>query len=342
VVEARLLFQKPTGGIIEVFALEPHEQYSDITTAMNQTGEIFYKCLIGGASKWKHGMVLKKEVVEDGKLISLEARIAERRSDCFVLHLSWNPGHYSFAGVLHLAGQIPIPPYLHREAEASDSERYQTVYAEAEGSVAAPTAGLHFTKRLLKELQGRGFSLAYTTLHVGAGTFMPVKSATMEGHEMHAEFLEAGVDLLEKLRNAEMVIPVGTTAMRTLESLYWMGVKAFHHPEVSLAELEMQQWEVYDTWMEQAVDKGVAMQALIDWLHRAGLGQLVIKTRIIIAPGYRFGICQGLVTNFHQPQSTLLLLVSALIGEDWETVYDYALANDFRFLSYGDGSLLLR
>ena len=341
VVEARLLFQKPSGGMIEVFALEPHEQYADITTAMNQTGSILYKCLIGGASKWKHGMVLLKEVTDEGQQVRIEARIAERRSDCFVIELSWAPAVLSFATVLHLAGQIPIPPYLHRDAEDSDRDRYQTVYAEADGSVAAPTAGLHFTPALLAELKARGFGEAFTTLHVGAGTFMPVKSHTMAGHEMHAEFLEASVALLEQLRQAATVIPVGTTAMRTLESLYWMGVKAWHRPDIDLAGLEMQQWEVYDEWMGRAVDKNLALEALAKWLQARGMHQLVIKTRIIIAPGYRFGICKGLITNFHQPQSTLLLLVAALIGEDWRKVYDYALGHDFRFLSYGDGSLLV-
>jgi S-adenosylmethionine:tRNA ribosyltransferase-isomerase len=341
VVEARLLFQKPSGGIIEIFALEPHEQYADITTAMNQTGQVFYKCLVGGASKWKHGMVLTKKVAHNGDILTLQAAITDRRPDCFVISLSWHPEDISFAQVLHYAGNMPIPPYLHRDAEESDTERYQTVYASADGSVAAPTAGLHFTSKLLEQLAAKGFTQAYTTLHVGAGTFMPVKSSTMDGHEMHAEFLEAGENLLIQLRDAAVVIPVGTTAMRTIESLYWMGVKAYKNPSVTLAELEMQQWEVYDELMKAPVNKGTALNALLQWMRQAGLRQLVVKTRIIIAPGYPFGICKGLITNFHQPKSTLLLLVAALIGDDWKRVYDYALKNDFRFLSYGDGSLLL-
>ncbi|HSK13388.1 MAG TPA: S-adenosylmethionine:tRNA ribosyltransferase-isomerase, partial [Phnomibacter sp.] len=288
VVEARLLFQKPTGGIIEIFALEPHEQYADITAAMNETGRILYKCLIGGAGKWKHGMVLHKEVQHEGQQVAIEARITERRSDCFVIELQWTPTRLSFANVLHLAGQMPIPPYLHREAEESDRERYQTVYATTDGSVAAPTAGLHFTPRLLGELKEKGHPLAYTTLHVGAGTFMPVKSATMAGHEMHAEYLEADMTLLEQLQQAETVVAVGTTAMRTLESLYWMGVKAHLRPDSTLADLEMQQWEVYDALMEHGVPTQTAMQALVGWLRQQGKRQLVIRTRIIIAPGYRF------------------------------------------------------
>jgi S-adenosylmethionine:tRNA ribosyltransferase-isomerase len=341
VVEARINFQKPSGGNIEVFALEPHEMYPDITTAMNETGQISYKCLVGGASKWKPGMVLEKQVEFNGSSLTLHAKIAERRLDCFVVELSWRPDEITFAQVLHLAGKMPIPPYLHRESDASDLERYQTVYASADGSVAAPTAGLHFTSQLLRRLQEQNFSLAYTTLHVGAGTFMPVKSQTMIGHEMHAEFLEIDKSFLLNLRDAQSVIPVGTTAMRTIESIYWMGVKALLNPKIGLVELEVQQWEVYEKLLEKEVSKVVALNALVEWMGLRNLNQIVIKTKILIAPGYRFGICSGLVTNFHQPKSTLLLLVSALIGEDWKKVYDFALKNEFRFLSYGDGSLLL-
>jgi S-adenosylmethionine:tRNA ribosyltransferase-isomerase len=341
VVEARLLFQKPTGGVIEIFALEPSDQYADITTAMNQTSRIEYKCLVGGAAKWKRGMVLQKQIEDNGVLVTMEAKIIDRKPDFFEIELSWTPGELSFAAILHLAGQMPIPPYLHRNSEPSDAERYQTVYAKADGSVAAPTAGLHFTPNLLSDLTKNGFSLAYTTLHVGAGTFMPVKSETMHGHEMHAEFLEADIDLMKKVADAPMVIPVGTTAMRTLESLYHMGCKVLKNREITIQELEMQQWEVYETLSETPVAKKDALKALVQWLEARNQKQLIIKTRILIAPGYQFGICNGLVTNFHQPQSTLLLLVSALIGDDWHKVYDYALQNDFRFLSYGDGSLLI-
>jgi S-adenosylmethionine:tRNA ribosyltransferase-isomerase len=341
VVEARLLFTKPSGGIIEIFALEPHEQYSDITTAMNQTGHILYKCLVGGASKWKHGMVLEKRMPYNGYELTLEAIISERRPDCFVIQLTWNADNLSFAGLLHEAGKIPIPPYLHREAEELDDQRYQTVYAKADGSVAAPTAGLHFTPALLDELRQKGFQTAFTTLHVGAGTFLPVKSSTMQHHEMHAEFLEVDSDLLDALLQSETIIPVGTTAMRTLESIYWMGVKIIQQPNISLTALEMDQWEVYDSLSKISVSKHDAIFAVKKWLQQAGMHQLIIKTRILIAPGYRFGICNGLITNFHQPKSTLLLLVAALVGDDWKKIYQYALEQDFRFLSYGDGSLLM-
>lgn len=342
VVKARLLFQKPTGGVIEIFALEPSDQYADITTAMNQTGRITYKCLVGGAAKWKRGMVLQKQIEDNGISVIIEARVINRKPDCFEVELSWTPVALSFAAILHLAGQMPIPPYLHRNAEPSDAERYQTVYAKADGSVAAPTAGLHFTPNLLNDLTNHGFSLAYTTLHVGAGTFMPVKSETMQGHEMHAEFLEADIELMKSVADAAVVIPVGTTAMRTLESMYRMGCKVLKNKEITIQELEMQQWEVYEILSEKPFAKKDALMALVQWLEERNQKQLIIKTRILIAPGYQFGICNGLITNFHQPQSTLLLLVSALIGDDWHKVYDYALQNNFRFLSYGDGSLLIK
>lgn len=341
VVACRLFFQKESGGTIEVFALEPHEQYADITEAMHQTGHILYKCLIRGASKWKDGLVLKKVTKSDVTPLTIEASILERRPDCFVVSLSWHPAHLSFADVLHISGQIPIPPYLHRESEESDKERYQTVYAAHDGSVAAPTAGLHFTPNLLQKLDKLGIRQAFTTLHVGAGTFMPVKSSTMEGHNMHFEFLEASIEFLEQLKEAGTIIPVGTTAMRTLESLYWMGVKVLQNPNISHAQLEMKQWEVYDAIANLRFPKNEALHALINWLQNAGKGKIMARTQIMIAPGYKFGICKGLITNFHQPKSTLLLLVSALIGEDWQKVYNHALSNDFRFLSYGDGSLLL-
>ena len=341
VVEARLHFQKESGGVIEIFALEPHEQYADIPTALNSKGSVLYKCLIGGASKWKHGMVLKKKIEHNGEVLTIQASIAGRRPDCFDIEFSWNPSEISFARVLHEAGKMPIPPYLHRDAEDIDSTRYQNVYASAEGSVAAPTAGLHFTPALLEQLGKVGMKKAFTTLHVGAGTFLPVKSKTMSGHEMHAEFIELDMSLIDALLENETVIPVGTTAMRTLESIYWMGVKAHHHSDINFKDLEIKQWEVYDEWMARDCGRKNALMALKSRMQQSGLRNLVVRTQIFIAPGYRFGICKGLVTNFHQPGSTLLLLVAALIGEDWKRAYDFALQNDFRFLSYGDSNLLL-
>ena len=249
VVEARILFQKISGGIIEIFALEPHEKYPDITTAMNATGSIQYKCLVGGAGKWKRGMVLTKNVFHENIDISLSATITERRSGCFVIELKWTPADIPFASILHAAGQIPIPPYLHRDADATDTERYQTVYAKEDGSVAAPTAGLHFTPEVLQSLAGKNIELEYVTLHVGAGTFMPVKTATMQHHNMHAEFIDVTADLIKKLLAQQTVISVGTTSMRTLESLYWMGLKTFINPGISVENIGIHQWEVYDELM---------------------------------------------------------------------------------------------
>jgi S-adenosylmethionine:tRNA ribosyltransferase-isomerase len=348
VVEARLLFQKSSGGVIEVFALEPHERYADISTAMHTTSSILYKCLVGGAGKWKRGMVLTKEVQHDGNTIHLSATITERRPDCFVIELKWTPAELSFAEVLHAAGNIPIPPYLHRDADDSDNERYQTIYAAADGSVAAPTAGLHFTPAVMQGFAGKNIQQAFVTLHVGAGTFMPVKTATMQEHNMHAEFIDISIGLIKKVLLHGKIIPVGTTSMRTLESLYWMGIKALLNPDAPLEALTIHQWDVYETEKNDEVNKAdkvskeMAIQALLEWLERRNMQRLIVKTQILIAPGYSFKIANALITNFHQPQSTLLLLVGAFIGNDWKKVYSYALENDFRFLSYGDSSLLFR
>jgi S-adenosylmethionine:tRNA ribosyltransferase-isomerase len=341
VIEARIFFQKETGGKIEIFALEPDEKGLDITQAMGAECGIIYRCMVGGASRWKAGTLLKKQVETPSISFILSAENLGRVDDSYRIRFSWQPQHLSFAEVLHEAGEIPIPPYLQRQAEASDAVTYQTIYARADGSVAAPTAGLHFTPQLLQDLEDQKTDKAFLTLHVGAGTFLPVKSDTISGHQMHAEFIEADETLLRQLMEANTVIPVGTTSMRTLESLYWMGVKAYYQPDISLAELEMQQWEVYEKWDKKAIQRNEALQSLKNWLHKNQQQKLVTKTQIIIAPGYSFGICKGLITNFHQPQSTLLLLVSALIGSNWRKVYEYALENEYRFLSYGDGSLLL-
>lgn len=342
VVEARLLFQKATGGIIEIFTLEPHEQYADITTAMNTTGSILYKCLIGGAGKWKHGMVLVKDVSYENENIHLTAKIVERRADCFVIELSWSPDNIPFASILHGAGKIPIPPYLHRDTETSDKERYQTVYAKQDGSVAAPTAGLHFTETVLHSLSLKNITTDFVTLHVGAGTFMPVKSETMEDHSMHAEFIDVSTVTIKNLIEKDNIVAVGTTSLRTLESLYWMGLKTLLDPSISIQQLMITQWEVYDDFTGRQVDKATALNALLKWMQSHNYTRLIVKTQILIAPGYPFKIVNQLITNFHQPQSTLLLLVCAFIGEDWKKVYDYAMHNNFRFLSYGDSSLLFR
>ena len=341
VVEARLLFQKTTGGVIEIFCLEPHEQYPDITTAMMQHKKVLWHCLIGGASKWKHGQILEKKIAYNSSELVLNASYIEKKGDSFIVDLSWNDASLSFAEVLHLFGAIPLPPYIKREPEASDSERYQTVYAHHEGSVAAPTAGLHFTETVFKKLGEKNIHKDFVTLHVGAGTFKPVKSETIEEHEMHAEYFTVSRSLIQNLiaHLDKNIVAVGTTSLRTLESLYWLGVETRH--ALSLQKLEITQWEVYDHVVKNISTKE-ALENLINWMNEIGLDSLTAKTQIIIVPGYQFKIANGLITNFHQPQSTLLLLVAAFIGDNWRKVYDHALGNDFRFLSYGDGSLLWR
>jgi S-adenosylmethionine:tRNA ribosyltransferase-isomerase len=338
VIEARLNFQKASGGIIEIFCLEPADQYPDVTTAMSQQGKVFWKCLIGGASKWKHGMILKKNIRHSHGELLLTASIHARETDTFVIELKWEPGTFSFAEVLHLAGAIPLPPYIKREVEAADAERYQTIYARESGSVAAPTAGLHFSESIFKELTKRKIQIDYVTLHVGAGTFKPVKSETMEEHEMHAEFFEADNDLVHSLLINQKITAVGTTTARSIETLYWLGVKVIHNSTISPEDLHLDQWEAYA--LPQNVLKEDSLKALFKWIHTNKLEKLVTKTKLLIAPGYQLRVTNLLITNFHQPQSTLLLLVAAVAGSGWRKIYDYALQNNFRFLSYGDGCLI--
>lgn len=344
VVEARMLLQKPTGGVIEIFCLDPHEQYPDVSTAMAIKKRVKWLCLIGGVSKWKKGMVLTHRMNYGGKELRLEAHYLEKRSDCFVIELIWNDEEMSFAEVLHQAGKVPLPPYIKRKAEDGDAERYQTTYARYDGSVAAPTAGLHFTQNVLNNLKQKKIDTDFVTLHVGAGTFKPVKSETMEGHEMHAEYIEVNKSLIETLliQSEKPIIAVGTTSMRTIESLYWLGCKLLKNSAVFAGQIPfVSQWEPYELENEK-ISVQAALERLISYLEDYNMERLFARTQIIIAPGYCFKLTNGLITNFHQPASTLLLLVSAFIGNDWRKVYDYALNNDFRFLSYGDGSLLMR
>ena len=338
VVEARLLFQKTTGGMIEIFCLEPHECYPDIQTAMLQCRTVKWLCLIGGASKWKAGQVLIKQLEKGGKKIELVAGFLEKRTGLFAIELSWSDDSISFAEVLHMAGDIPLPPYLNRKADEKDLERYQTVYASQDGSVAAPTAGLHFTERIFADLSRMNIPVEQLTLHVGAGTFQPVKSDTMEGHFMHAEWIDVSKDLIKKImREKRQVIAVGTTSARTLESLYWLGIKCTEATMTKIPEID--QWDPYE--LDGTHTYQYALAALLDFMEQHQMERLITRTRLLIAPGYSYRIVRGLITNFHQPASTLLLLVSALTGDDWKKIYAHALDNGFRFLSYGDGCLLL-
>ncbi len=340
VVEARLLFQKVNGSIIEIFCLEPAEKYLDITTAMLQKEKVTWKCLVGGAKKWKEGPLTYTIRKHTGDII-LTACKKEQLGNTYLIELSWNDTNLSFAEILHDAGVTPLPPYLNRSAEDADKERYQTVYARYDGSVAAPTAGLHFTDTLLQALVQKNILHSFVTLHVGAGTFKPVTAATMQAHEMHAEFIEVDLSFIVGLltNNARTIVAVGTTSLRTIESLYWMGVKTMRDPAITPGSLPVTQWEPYEL-ADRNMNRDEALRSLLTWMQKRELKQLITKTQIIIAPGYRFRVAEGLITNFHQPQSTLLLLVAAFIGNDWRKVYAHALTNGFRFLSYGDGSLL--
>jgi len=338
VIHARLLFKKPTGGAIEVFCLEPDKQYADVQVAMQQKGKVYWQCLIGGASKWKHGMVL--QLTNENPHFTLSASITDRQPGAYVLELTWDNDTLTFAEILHAAGKVPLPPYLHREAETSDEERYQTIFAKEEGSVAAPTAGLHFTQAVLDSLTEKGIGKSYVTLHVGAGTFKPVKSDTLQEHEMHAEWIEVRKETITQLiaHLDKGIVAVGTTSMRTLESLYWIGSKWALGLPVDIARIAVSQWDPYE--LDGTVEPRTALQAIIDRLAEEGVDKLVTRTQILIAPGYNTRLVKGLITNFHQPQSTLLLLISALVGDNWRHIYDYALSHDYRFLSYGDGCLL--
>jgi S-adenosylmethionine:tRNA ribosyltransferase-isomerase len=341
VVAARLFFEKENGSTIEIFCLEPAEIYKDITTAMLTKKEVLWGCLIGGAKKWKEGSLH----IKYGNNHTLTATKHTTLADSFLIKFEWDNEAQSFAEVLEAAGNIPLPPYFNRAVEANDKERYQTVYAVAEGSVAAPTAGLHFTPRLFEKLAAKNITKAFVTLHVGAGTFKPVKAARMEEHEMHAEFIDVQKSFIEMLRDQftagnQNIIAVGTTSLRTLESLYWMGAKIIAANN-TIENISVNQWDPYELMPQNELPStAAALGALSNWMDQNSLTRLIAKTQIIIAPGYRFKIIDGLVTNFHQPQSTLLLLVAAITNGQWKPMYDYALQNDFRFLSYGDGCLI--
>lgn len=340
VVAARLLFYKSTGAKIEIFCLEPATAI-DITTAMQQKGKAVWNCFIGGVSKWNEDLVLEKTIEKNNQSITLHATFIRKNSNNYTVALEWSDDTLSFAELLQDAGKIPLPPYIKREATKEDEDRYQTVFASQEGSVAAPTAGLHFTDEVLSNITASGITTDYVTLHVGAGTFLPVKSATLEGHDMHHEFIEVNAATIENLLkhlNCHVIV-VGTTSLRTIESLYWLGVKAVLQPSLNSQELVVLQWDAYEL-EEKKISVSDALQALLNLLKAEEKTQLITKTQLLITPGYQFKIVKGLVTNFHQPQSTLLLLIAAFIGDEWKAMYEFALANDFRFLSYGDGCYL--
>ena len=336
VIQARLIFQKSTGARVEIFCLEPFEPV-DYALSLSATKSCVWKCMVGNLKKWKSG-VLTKCIDVNENTIELNAELLRSENNVHFVRFSWNSSNLHFAEILKKIGELPIPPYLHRETEESDKITYQTVYSKTEGSVAAPTAGLHFTMEVFESLKRKSVEMEELTLHVGAGTFQPVKSEKVNDHRMHAEVIEVSrgaiEHLIEKLGN---VIAVGTTSVRTLESLYYIGLKIAENPEKN--EFQISQWMPYEATNELSAKE--SLQQILNYLDKRNSKSIHASTEIIIKPGYEFRVVNGVITNFHQPKSTLLLLVSAFVKGNWKTIYNYALSNDFRFLSYGDSSLLL-
>ncbi len=337
VIQARMHFRKSTGALIEIFLLEPSVP-ADYEQMFQTRERCSWLCLVGNLKKWKDGS-LSRSVCVAGQTVTVTATRLGEQGTSQLVEFAWD-GDVPFADIIDAMGELPIPPYLNRDTEESDKTTYQTVYSKIKGSVAAPTAGLHFTSDVLAALDATGIDREEVTLHVGAGTFRPVKSEEIEGHEMHTEYIAVRRQTLEKLLAHDCsAIAVGTTSVRTLESLYYMGLKTLRQPDITEDDLHVNQWEPYD--QADSVDVVAAIRALFDWMVRHQLTVLHSSTQIIIAPGYDYKIVRMFVTNFHQPQSTLLLLVSAFVKGDWHRIYDYALGHDFRFLSYGDSSLLI-
>lgn len=338
VIQARLHFQKTTGAQIEIFCLEPHSPH-DYLLNFQQTDKCSWICLVGNSKKWKEGELYKQLEIK-GTHIEIKAKRLQSYGDSHIVEFSWDNMTISFADILESVGELPIPPYLNRKTEEQDKETYQTVYSKIKGSVAAPTAGLHFTDNIISLLQNKGIATTEVTLHVGAGTFKPVKSDLIKDHEMHSEFISVKRDVIERLVNQKgKVIAVGTTSVRTLESLYYIGELL---AEKETQEIKVEQWQPYKK-ESNILSKEEALNNILSYLDKHHLTTLVANTQIMIAPGYEFKIVDGIITNFHQPKSTLLLLVSAFVGDgNWHKIYEHALNNDYRFLSYGDSSLLLK
>ncbi|MEN9697477.1 MAG: hypothetical protein RLZ56_898 [Bacteroidota bacterium] len=353
VIAARIWFEKintltaNTKSTIEIFCLEPTEKFTPVVLAMQAKQKVEWTCLVGGAKKWKEES-LRKQVSIQNDIVEIIAKKINQAEGKFTIEFSWNHPDYTFSEILTAIGNIPLPPYIQRAATEEDKDRYQTTYAIEEGSVAAPTAGLHFSKEVFDSLKEKNIQQKYLTLHVGAGTFMPVKAATIDEHNMHAEFIEVDLELIQYLSqhvgNANNpIITVGTTSLRTIESLYWLGVKAdrfekIHQQILPIQEMYLGQWEAYEL-NTTTLTVQESMQALIQWLSKNNSPKLIAKTQLMVTPGYSFKICDALVTNFHQPKSTLLLIIAAIVGDAWKAIYTHALAHEYRFLSYGDGCL---
>lgn len=337
VIPARLFFHKDTGAKIEIFCLEPASNVLDFQLEFQKKESSVWKCFVGNASKWKSGNV-KSSFSYRGKEIEITADIKEKISDEYIIEFNWTEKNLTFGEILDIYGKTPLPPYIKRESEESDKNKYQTVYARIDGSVAAPTAGLHFTQEVFEKLKSKNCILDYVTLNVGAGTFKPVKSGTIGEHKMHSESFFVTKDLLKKilLNRNKKIVAVGTTAVRTLESVYWFGVKLLKKES---CDFFIEQWYPYGN-IEITPEE--SLNEVLNFLDKNNLNKIYGNTELMIAPGYNFKFVDLLVTNFHLPGSTLLLLIAAFIGDDWKKVYDYALKNNFRFLSYGDSSLLFK
>lgn len=341
VIQARLVFHKQTGARIEVFCLEPIAPH-DYALSLSSTEGCVWKCMIGNLKKWKEGhLIYNISLPRTNRTVMLSAERLSTTGNTHEVRFTWDAPDLSFAEILDAAGELPIPPYLNRETEASDLKTYQTVYSRIKGSVAAPTAGLHFTDAVLDDLRGRGIETAELTLHVGAGTFQPVKTADANEHTMHTEIIAVPRQVIAAvLSRLGHIVAVGTTSVRTLESLYYIGVRLYEEHE-PVGDIHVEQFEAYDE-VNNKLTTAEALQAILKYLDRTGQDILHAETQIMIRPGYMFHVVDQMITNFHQPKSTLLLLISAFVAGDWHTIYDYALAHDFRFLSYGDSSLLFR
>lgn len=346
VIHARLIFRNSKNEKIEILCLEPAEENSEPVASMAKKKNVKWKCLIGRMNKWKEKII----ELRTNEFI-MTAEIIEKKIDSYVVEFYWQPVDLTFSEVIESIGEMPIPPYLKRSSEDIDNKRYQTIYARNEGSVAAPTAGLHFSQKILSNFKSKKIETDFVTLHVGAGTFKPVRSETLEDHEMHSEWIDVRKETIQNIlvhllkSDSEilykgMITAVGTTSLRTLETLYWMGVKANQHPDSELHQIEIKQWDPYE--IDTELSASDSLEALLIWMEKNNLDKLISRTKIIIVPSYRLKVAETLITNFHQPDSTLLLLVAAVAGNDWEKIYKYALENEYRFLSYGDGSLIFK
>lgn len=337
VIPARLSFFKETGAIIEVMLLNPLQPSRDVNISMSATKSVIWECMVKNMKKWKTGQILIRDLRINDEIIKLEARLIDRENNH--VEISWNNPDLTFADILEYSGKVPLPPYLKREPVAIDKPRYQTVYSRNKGAVAAPTAGLHFTDEIIREIKETGHDTDYLTLHVGAGTFQPIKEKDVRSHDMHRETILVSISNLEKIKNnLGNILAVGTTSMRTLESIYWYGVKLLSGEDKSFF---IEKLYPYDMPFNKLPSVNESLSAIKDHMTKMNIEQIQGETQIFILPGYKFRICRGLITNFHMPGSTLMLLVAAFVGDDWKRIYDEALRNDYRFLSYGDSSFLI-